>query len=89
MAGEDMLTFVDLSCSAVERICHSLDGCARGLLAPTWSLLLPKGGLRRGMESREECLTGTKCGCQLIARKTRCFFGLHHQRWLMLLRRSC
>ena len=75
MAGDDMLSFVDLGRSAVERHPPLLDWVRTWTGRSSLRPLSPEGWLRKVTELLEGLWTTTTCGCLITARGAKCFSG--------------
>ena len=89
MAGEDMLTFVDLGRSAVERHPPLLDWVRTWTGRPTLKPLSPEGWFEEGHGIFGGSLDCNNVWMPRYGKGGKCFFGHHNLPLLTLLGKSC
>ncbi len=73
MRGLDMLLFMNLSHTAIDRHPPLLEWVRSWTENPAWRPSPQKGGSKRVTASLEECWTATKCGCPYMDKKNQIF----------------
>ena len=81
MTGQDMLLFVDLSRTAIERHPPVLDWVRSWTEMPNLEALTPEGWSRRDMASPVESWTGTMSGSRNMNQRTSFISGHRNPRW--------